>query len=79
MDNENFDDVTKVISTPVKQAHDRFEGLLALAKATVASGGKNSAAGDLPLWADVAGDITSARKSANLMSAMFATMAKAGV
>jgi len=77
VDNENFDEVARVISQPVKWARDRFEGLLALAKATVASGGKNSAAGDLPPWADLVGDITSARKSANLMTSIFATMAKA--
>ena len=75
--NENFREVAAVVTKPVTDAVNKFQALLALAEATVRAGAKNSTAGDLPSFSDLAADIATARKSANLLSSILATMAKA--
>jgi hypothetical protein len=75
--NPSFGDVAPVIAGPVTTALEKFEGYVQLAEATIAAGGKNSSVGDVPVVADLAAEMASTRKSANLLTAMLATMAKA--
>ena len=71
-----FSDVSASLREQLTDALSRFAGFMDDAQAVVDAGGSDGP-GDLPEPKALADDVASARKSANLISTILATMAKA--